>query len=92
MKSNRVSTSKTLVIQVFLIVPFILGWISVGEGQQSLTISGTGQSISGAGAAQLGVTADFQIPVQGFVLAVGIDSSLLQVSDVSLEGTSVRNC
>ena len=87
MKSNRVSTSKTLVIQVFLIVPFILGWISVGEGQQSLTISGTGQSISGAGAAQLGVTADFQIPVQGFVLAVGIDSSLLQVSDVSLEGT-----
>jgi hypothetical protein len=67
-----------------MIVQFTLGGISVGECQQSFTISGTGQSISGAGEAQLGVTADFQIPVQGFVLAVGFDSSLLPSKELRL--------
>ncbi|NCF55422.1 MAG: hypothetical protein GWP41_04050 [Planctomycetia bacterium] len=90
MKSIRFDISKLLVLKALMIVQFTLGGISVGECQQSFTISGTGQSISGAGEAQLGVTADFQIPVQGFVLAVGFDSSLLQVSDVSIEGTQIE--
>ena len=55
-------------------------------GQQSLTISDG--SILGVGSDTLSVTMDSTAATEGFVLAIGIDSGLLTVSDLSIAGAT----
>ena len=55
-------------------------------GQQSLTISDG--SILGVGSDTLSVTMDSTAATEGFVLAIGIDSGLLTVSDLSTAGAT----
>ena len=55
-------------------------------GQQSLTISDG--SILGVGSDTLNVTMDSTAATEGFVLAIGIDSNLLAVSDLSTAGAT----
>ena len=59
---------------------------STAGGQQSLTISDG--SILGVGSDTLNITMDSTAATEGFVVAIGIDSSLLTVSDLSTAGAT----
>lgn len=58
--------------------------------QQSLQVTGQGQSVSGFGSAAFGVSADATVDIQGFVLALGSDAALVAIENLGISGTSTE--
>ncbi len=79
---------KTCFTQVFVIVCTVLVLTIPSQSQQSLTITDTGtQGLSAFSAA---VELESDTGTQGFVLAIGFDSSLLNATQLTVEGTDVE--
>ncbi|OUU22784.1 MAG: hypothetical protein CBC13_07105 [Planctomycetia bacterium TMED53] len=76
---------RTFMLRGFLLTLTVLLSATAG-GQQSLSISDG--SILGVGSDTLDVTMDSTAATEGFVLAIGIDDSLLSISDLSLAGSA----
>ena len=72
---------------VFALMLCVLGLGSV-EAQQSLDLSN--ESIQGLGSATLDVNMTSTADTEGFVLAIGVDSALLAVDDLSIAGTATE--
>ncbi|MGB1810348.1 MAG: hypothetical protein ACPHQT_08730 [Planctomycetota bacterium] len=56
-------------------------------GGASFTISGGGVTVQGTGSADFGIDMDSPSDIEGFVIAVSFDDSLVAVTDVSTAGT-----
>ena len=69
---------------LFALMLSVMGLGSL-DAQQSLTI-GSG-SIAGTGSTTLDVTMTSTGETEGFVLSIGVDAALLQVSDLGIAGT-----
>ncbi len=79
---------KTCFTQVFVVVWTVLVLTIPSQSQQSLTITDTGtQGLSAFSAA---VELESDTGTQGFVLAIGFDSSLLNATQLTVEGTDVE--
>ena len=57
----------------FLVLVLALAFSTPVLAQQSLQVTGQGQSVSGFGSAAFGVSVDATVDIQGFVLALGSD-------------------
>ncbi|MGE4601580.1 MAG: hypothetical protein AAEJ65_01610 [Planctomycetota bacterium] len=60
------------------------------HGQQSLQVTGQGQSVTGLGSAGFGISADATADIQGFVLAVSSDPTLVTIENLGITGTSTE--
>ena len=69
-----------------LILTLMLLLSATAGGQQSLTVSDG--SILGVGSDTLNVTMDSTAATEGFVLAIGIDDSLLAITDLAIAGSA----
>ena len=56
-------------------------------GGYSFSISGSGATVQGTGSADFGVDMDSTTDIEGFVVALSFDDSLVTVTDVSTAGT-----
>ena len=59
-------------------------------GQQSFQVTGQGQTVSGLGSANFGVSADATADLQGYVVALGSDPTLITIQDLGISGTSAE--
>ena len=60
---------------------------TIVTGQNSISISGGGQTVQGLGSASFGVDMTNDAEVEGFVVAVSYDNSAVAITDLSTAGT-----
>ncbi|MEC9476956.1 MAG: hypothetical protein VX764_07970 [Planctomycetota bacterium] len=60
-------------------------------GQQSFQVTGQGQTVTGLGGANFGVSADATVDIQGYVVAVGSDPAFVTIEDLTISGTSAES-
>ena len=60
---------------------------TIVAGQNSISISGGGQTVQGLGSASFGVDMTNDAEVEGFVVAVSYDNSAVAITDLSTAGT-----
>ncbi|MEE2855958.1 MAG: hypothetical protein VX949_01040 [Planctomycetota bacterium] len=60
---------------------------TIVAGQNSITITGGGQSVQGLGSSSFGVDMTNDAEVEGFVVAVSYDNSAVAITDLSTAGT-----
>jgi hypothetical protein len=73
-----------------LLLVFALTISVPAHGQQSLQVTGQGQSVTGLGSAGFGISADATADIQGFVLAVSSDPTLVTIENLGITGTSTE--
>ena len=59
-------------------------------GQQSFQVTGQGQTVSGLGSANFGVSADATADLQGYVVALGSDPTLITIQDLGISELVLR--
>ena len=74
----------------YLLLVFALTISVPVHGQQSLQVTGQGQSVTGLGSAGFGISADATADIQGFVLAVSSDPTLVAIENLGITGTSTE--
>ncbi|MGE4620078.1 MAG: hypothetical protein AAEJ04_09755, partial [Planctomycetota bacterium] len=79
----------TCLRQVFVAAWTVLALTFPVEAQQSLSIADT--EIQGLSSNTTTVTLDSDTGTQGYVLAIAIDTSLLSVTNITVEGTDVES-
>jgi len=63
---------------------------TIVAGQNSISISGGGQTVQGLGSASFGVDMTNDAEVEGFVVAVSYDNSAVAITDLSTAGTETE--
>ncbi|MDG1454618.1 MAG: hypothetical protein P8R38_00265, partial [Planctomycetota bacterium] len=69
------------------VVLLLTSTLAHAGGGQQLTISDA--SILGISETSLDITMDSTAPTEGFVLAIGVDDSLLSISDIAAAGSTL---